>query len=226
MALEAVLRDLRSSAPDLILHGGDLADNGSSPAETIDRVRDLGWQGVGGNTDEMLANPASLEEFAAGKPHLTSLFTALGRMADWTRAALGEERLAWLQALPKKQIHDPVALVHATAESRWRAPADSAGDEELRATFAPLGQPITVYGHIHLPYIRRLGGPTITNAGSVGLPYDGDSRASYLLINDGEPQVRRVAYELDRELQRVRSCGLPHAEWVARTLVSARPELP
>lgn len=57
-ALEAVLADLRQTSPDLILHGGDLADSGSSPVEIVDRVRDLGWQGVIGNTDEMLFAPS------------------------------------------------------------------------------------------------------------------------------------------------------------------------
>ena len=41
-ALDAVLADLRETSPDLILHGGDLADNGSSPAGIVDRVRDFG----------------------------------------------------------------------------------------------------------------------------------------------------------------------------------------
>jgi 3',5'-cyclic AMP phosphodiesterase CpdA len=63
-AFEAVLADLQQTSPDLILHGGDLADAGASPAEIVDRIRDLGWQGVG-NTDEMLFRPESLEEFAS-----------------------------------------------------------------------------------------------------------------------------------------------------------------
>lgn len=64
-ALEAVLADLRQTAPDLIFHGGDLADGGASPVEVLDQIRDLGWQGVVGNTDEMLFQPESLEEFAS-----------------------------------------------------------------------------------------------------------------------------------------------------------------
>ena len=47
-AFEAVLADVRETSPDLILHGGDLADSGSSPAEIVDQIRDLGWQGVAG----------------------------------------------------------------------------------------------------------------------------------------------------------------------------------
>jgi predicted phosphodiesterase len=41
-AFDAVLSDLRETSPDLILHGGDLADAGSSPVEIIDHIRDLG----------------------------------------------------------------------------------------------------------------------------------------------------------------------------------------
>ena len=52
-AFEAVLADMRQAAPDLILHGGDLAAGGAQPAEIIDQVRSLGWPGVRGNTDEM-----------------------------------------------------------------------------------------------------------------------------------------------------------------------------
>jgi predicted phosphodiesterase len=48
-ALEAILDDLARQQPDLVLHGGDLAANGSRPAEVIDRVRELGWPGVAGN---------------------------------------------------------------------------------------------------------------------------------------------------------------------------------
>jgi len=57
-AFEAVLADLRQTSPDLILHGGDLADNGSSPVEILDCIRDLGWQGVVGNTDEICSIPS------------------------------------------------------------------------------------------------------------------------------------------------------------------------
>ena len=40
-AFEAVLADLRQTSPDLILHGGDLADGGASPAEIVDQIREL-----------------------------------------------------------------------------------------------------------------------------------------------------------------------------------------
>jgi diadenosine tetraphosphatase ApaH/serine/threonine PP2A family protein phosphatase len=40
---------------------------------------------------------------------------------------------------------------------------------------------------------------TVANCGSVGMPWDGDPRASYLLIDDGTPQLVRVAYDVEHE---------------------------
>jgi len=99
-AFEAVLSDLEQTSPDLVLHGGDLADSGSSPVEIVDRIRDLGWSGVVGNTDEMLFRPESLKEFAQQTPVLAPLFAVIEEMAAATREALGDNRMAWLRELP------------------------------------------------------------------------------------------------------------------------------
>jgi predicted phosphodiesterase len=225
-AFEAVLADLRHTSPDLILHGGDLADSGANPTEVVDRVRDLGWQGVVGNTDEMLVMPEALKEFAKSSPQLEPLFTAIEEMATATRETLGEGRLVWLRGLPRVQIHGPLALLHASLESRWRAPMPTASDAELESVYAPLGQPIVVYAHIHRSYIRSVSGMIVANTGSVSLSYDGDPRAAYLLLDDSEPAIRRVEYDVDRELEALSSCGLPHADWVGKMLVSGCFQMP
>jgi predicted phosphodiesterase len=225
-AFEAVLADLRQTAPDVIFHGGDLAQGGASPAEIVDRVRDLGWQGVLGNVDEMLFSPGSLTEFAGRSPHLKSLFAVIEEMATATCEALGEARLAWLSGLPRIQKHGPMALVHASPESTWVSPQDTAGDDELEAVYGPLGLPIAVYAHIHVPFIRRLPGMIVANTGSVSLSYDGDRRASYLLLDESGPEIRRVEYDVDKELKALSVCGLPHAEWIAQILNSASPHKP
>jgi putative phosphoesterase len=226
-ALEAVLADLRQTAPDLVLHGGDLAGPGASPVEVVDQICDLGWSGVAGNTDELLFRPESLVEFAAqSSPTLVSLFAAIEEMAAATRALLDEKRLAWLRNLARVQWHDSMALVHARPGDLWRAPAAEASNGDLESTYGPLNRQITIYGHIHVPYIRSIGERLIANSGSVGLPYDGDPRASYLLLDDGTPSIRRVEYDIEKELQVLGSCGLPYAEWIARSLRSARPEMP
>ena len=223
-AFEAVLADLRQTAPDVVLHGGDLADDGSSPAEIVDQIQDLGWQGVMGNTDEMLFRPESLQEVAARLPQLGAMFAAIGEMAEATREMLGAKRIAWLRDLPRMQVHGEVVLVHATRESLWRAPVAEEEDSELEAAYGALGGRVAVYGHIHRGYVRRIAGMTVANTGSVSLSYDGDPRASYLLVEDGRAEIRRVAYDVEREVRALAQCGIPHADWVARTLRSACPQ--
>lgn len=232
-AFEAVLADLRETAPDLILHGGDLADGGAGPAEIVDRIRALGWPGVVGNTDELLFRPASLTEFASQSAQtLQPIFAAVEEMAASTREALGEERLAWLQRLSRQLIHGPVALVHASPENLWRAPSPEATDAELDQVYRPLGQPIAVYAHIHRSYLRRVAavrgveGITVANTGSVSLSYDGDRRSAYLLLDGLEPTIRRVEYDVGKELKALSESSLPHADWIARTIEAARPQMP
>ncbi len=202
-----MLADLRQTAPDLILHGGDLADGGSSPVEIVDRIRDLGWPGVVGNTDEMLFRPESFTKFPV-----------VQEQAAWTREALGGERLSWLSMLPLVQQRGEMALVHASPTTLWSAPMPDASDADLEGVYGPLGRPVAVYGHIHRPYVRKLRDRTVANTGSVSLSHDGDPRAAYLLIEGNEPQIRRVDYDLQREIKLLIHCGIPHAEWIAKML--------
>jgi predicted phosphodiesterase len=231
-ALEAVVADLREAAPDLVLHGGDLADSGSSPVEVVDWIRELGWPGVMGNTDEMLVHPEVLDDFAAQSSAAPALWTAVREIASVTQAALGDERLAWLRTLPmtiaKPEVGPGFALVHASPTNCWRAPAADASDADFEAAYGLLGAPIVAYGHTHVPAIRNLSGAlrVVINAGSVGLPYDGDPRASYLLLDGETPTIRRVEYDVEKELALLHGCGLPGASWTAKMLLSSGPALP
>jgi diadenosine tetraphosphatase ApaH/serine/threonine PP2A family protein phosphatase len=49
----------------------------------------------------------------------------------------------------------------------------------------------------------------MVNPGSVGLPRDGDPRACYAVLEDGEPVLRRVAYDVDRTVAELLAWGLP-----------------
>lgn len=145
-------------------------------------------------------------------------------MTAFTREALGEERVAWLGALPRLVIHPPVTLVHASPASAWNSPPAGATNAELESTYSQLGQAIAIYGHIHQPFVRDVAGFTVINTGSVSQSFDGDPRASYLLIDNGTPKIRRVEYDIEREINAITACGLPHADWMARTLRAARPQ--
>ena len=221
-ALEAVLADLKFASPDQILHGGDLAHGGSHCAEVVDRIRDLGWPGVCGNTDQMLWAPEELHKFATTAPKLQLLFAIIDELIPATCAQLGQDRIEWLKTLPLLERRGPVALVHASPGDLWRAPLPDASDQELSAVFRPLDASVAVYGHVHRPFVRELRAITVANTGSVGLSYDGDVRASYLILDDTKISIRRVEYDIEREARAMMGSGLPHADWICQTLRAGR----
>ena len=222
-ALEAVIADLHARSPDLVVQGGDLAYGGARSAEVVDRIRDLHWPGVVGNTDEMLWRPELLATLVAGAPKLKALFEMLfNEMAPFCAAALGAQRIAWLRQLPDRWAGHGTTVVHAAPGDVWKGAMPTATDEELLRIYGPLGTPIVCYGHIHVPFVRRLASLTIANSGSVSMSYDGDTRASYLLIDGGVVSVRRVEYDVEEEIAELSARKYPHAAWQAAILRAGR----
>ena len=211
-ALEAVIADIDRRAPDAVVHGGDLALMGAHPAEVVDRVRELGWPGVVGNTDELLWRPEERKVQERRAPKLSALLGLLfEEYAPATRELLGDERLAWLRGLPAEERVDDLVVLHAAPGDLWRAPMPDATDAELADVYGRSEAGGVAYGHIHRPYVRALGSMTVANCGSVGMSWDGDPRASYLLVEDGEPSVLRVEYDVERAARALERAGYPDA---------------
>jgi putative phosphoesterase len=216
-ALEAVVADLSRRGIDRVVHGGDLALVGCQPAEVIDRVRELGWAGIVGNTDELLWRPEQHETQLRNAPKLHALLRLLfDEYAPATREMLGEERLAWLRQLPAEHREHDLLLVHASPGDLWRAPPPDADEPTLATTYGSCNVSTVVYGHIHRPYIRHIDQLTVANSGSVGSPFDGDPRASYLLLEQGDAQIVRVEYDIQREIDLLHRSNHPDRARIAQ----------
>jgi len=221
-ALEAVLADLRQVGADLVVQGGDLVGSGSRPAEVIDRIRDLRWPGVFGNSDEMLWKPDRIAD-VLGAPQFDRLRDMLlTEIIPSTHETIGPNRLAWLRALPIRFSAGAVTVVHAGPDDAWRSPAPNALDEELERAYAALASRFVVYGHVHVSFVRRLPSFTVANSGSVSLSYDGDPRAAYAVIDNDEVAIRRVEYDVEEEISRLKAARYPEAAWIAEILRKAR----
>ncbi len=147
-------------------------------------------------------------------------------MATAASEELGDERVAWLARLPVIWRIQEIALLHASPDSVWHAPGPETVEETLHAVYRPINAKVVVYGHIHHPFQRKVRDMTFINSGSVGLPYDGDPRASYVLIDGQEAQIRRVEYDQNREITALRKKGGPGHEWIVKMLTSARAQMP
>jgi diadenosine tetraphosphatase ApaH/serine/threonine PP2A family protein phosphatase len=67
-------------------------------------------------------------------------------------------------------------------------------------------------------------GTEIVNPGSVGLPFDGDPRAAYALVDaDGAVELRRVAYDVGATRVALQAIGEPWTALIDGWLEHARP---
>jgi len=227
VAVEAIGLCLEHLRPVLYVNGGDLAAFGPRAAEVLDFIREAGWAGVMGNTDEMLFDTSRRAEQEARAPRLRAWLKILfDNLAPWAFERLSLDHISWLSALPTHWRSDGITLVHAAPDDLWRAPMPDAPDGELRQVYGSLGGDLAVYGHIHRPYVRHLDEFIVANSGSGGLPYDGDPRASYLLIDGLTAEVRRVEYDLEKAASESVSAGFPFADWISEVQHQARFRTP
>jgi putative phosphoesterase len=185
-ALEAVLAEVEREGVDTVLFGGDLTW-GPSPVETLALVRSLpGAHFVRGNCDR---DPD-----------------------EWERSQLSEENLAFLQALPETLELDGVLYCHATPHSDMEIVTPATSEEELAEILEGVGQPVVVAGHTHMQQDRRIGAIRFVNAGSVGLPYEGELAAFWALLDGGEPELRKTPLEVEAVAEAFRRSAWPRAE--------------
>ena len=185
-ALEAVLAEVEREGVDTIVFGGDLTW-GPEPVEALALVRSMpDAHFVRGNCDR---DPD-----------------------EWERSQLSEEDLAFLQALPETLELDGVLYCHATPRSDLEIVTPATTDEELAGILEGVGQRVVVAGHTHMQQDRQIGTIRFVNAGSVGLPYEGELAAFWALLNEGEPELRKTPLELEEVAEVFRRSAWPRAE--------------
>ncbi len=160
-------------------------------------------------------------DLAAGGAYPADIIDQV-RSLGWSGVRGNTDEMLWSPERLAEYAATQPKLAQILAVVQWRAPSPTASDAELHSTYASLRAQIVVYGHIHCPYIRRLQGMTVANTGSVSQSYDGDRRASYLVIDGESIAIRRVEYDVESEAKELLSSGLPHADWLSRMLLAGK----
>lgn len=184
-ALEAVLAD--AGDVDAYLLGGDYATAGAWPRETVELLRELHdatW--IRGNADRWL-----VDRHDAPAP--------IAAIAERTAELLGEELVGELYGLPAWATVDGMLYCHASPKSDMQSflPEPAEGEEEL---LEGVDARRVVFGHTHIQFERGL----LANPGSVGMPWDGDHRAAYALLDGDRLELRRVEYDWRASVAAVR----------------------
>lgn len=201
-ALEAVLEDLRIQAPDAVYLAGDQVNRCPWPNEVMERLAETGWPATYGNHDLVVGR------IACGDPpapfHERTRFACLW----WTAEALAPAHLETIRRLPAELRLDlpggpPLRLLHGVPGNPFQGVYPEMSEVTLRERFEGVEEAVIVTAHTHRPLARTVGHRLFLNPGSVGLPYNEDPRAQYMLLDAAwahgeriwQPTFRRIAYD-------------------------------
>ncbi|UOQ85020.1 metallophosphoesterase family protein [Gracilibacillus salinarum] len=223
-ALKAVLDDMEAKQVDRIAVLGDIAYRGPQPAESIELIRSLNTDVIKGNADEWVVRGIREGEVPS-KARETMI-----QEQQWTYEQLSEEQIDYLSNLPTELVIEEEGIrlhaFHATPDSLFNVVTPHASDQDLLEKLTEREDAdIYLYGHIHTPYQRNAQGKTIINIGSVGLPFDQITKASYVIIDIVNGQVQtsnvRVPYDIDRVCQQYQETDYPNSEFMQNIIRSA-----
>lgn len=216
VALQAVLNDINRLGVDVKVCHGDAAFRGPEPQRSLSLLLEAGCDGlVVGNTDQWL-----FQGFPAGLNPPPERARMLELYREWALARLDEAALASLRSFAFSHTlslgKEAVTVVHSSPKSTEDMYAASSSDDELMPILEGAKGDVLVCGHIHTPYARRLAGRWVINTGSVGHPFDGDPRASYVVLEAGDGglhvQIRRVAYDVEETVKAAQKGDFPYLE--------------
>jgi predicted phosphodiesterase len=205
-ALQAVLSDDRVLEAHAIVVGGD-AVPGAFASECLSLLRtpEIPVHWLRGNGEREVADAGA----RAVDPASTDPAAVAELTAAMTARTLDAETTAWLGALPTTIELDGVLYCHATPrrddEILTRISPAAAYEEAL----IDIAHDLVVGGHTHQQADRLVGGVRFVNAGSVGLPYEGDPSARWAWISGGTPQLRSTAYDGAAAGRRMLAAGWP-----------------
>jgi predicted phosphodiesterase len=210
-ALEAVLSDVASLEPDVVVVGGDVV-TGPMPVQTMERLRELPWpvRWVRGNADR-----EAVEAFDTGAPS-TAFSDVAERSAAWTAEQLDASLRDFIAAFEETVDLDvdglgEVIFCHGTPRSDTEIITSATTDERLEEILAEVPQPTVIGGHTHRQFDRIGGRHRVVNAGSVGMPYEG-AAAGFWLVVGPDVEMRRTNYDIEGAAEAMRATGFPDVE--------------
>ena len=189
-ALEAVLAEVEA---DLIVVGGDVGP-GPLVSECLALLAPLEARYVMGNGDRELIEP----DPGGNAP---------GAFLEWCRerlTATDRERLAGFEPVVRA---DGVLFCHGSPRSDTEIITAVTPEERLAPMFEGVDEAVIVCGHTHHQFDRDVLGKRLLNSGSVGMPYEDEAAAYWLLLEDGEPELRRTDYDIAAATERLRGAG-------------------
>jgi len=232
-ALEAVLEDIREIDVGTVVCLGDIVGYGPDFTECIDVVAERCTLCLRGNHDEaVIEGPADFNPIARDVINYTREMLKPGLLAPSRKRS----RWNFLKNLAETFVSPPLSFFHGSPRDPVREyimKTDVVFAQEKLIEAFSLIEGACFIGHTHQPGVivedlvfldpGRIGnvfrideGKAIVNVGSVGQPRDGDSRASYVIVKEGEAHFRRVAYDYRKTMAKIEANPRIHNNCASR----------
>jgi len=200
-ALETVMDDIERWKPDAVFVAGDIVNRGPRSSCCLQQIEEKrhnsGWQVIRGNHEEYVIERDQPNDPKSGP------FYEMIRPIHFAYNQLHGD-ISVLKALPQQISLDygsagEVRMLHASALGNRDGIYPETNDCQLEKKIAP-PPAVFITGHTHRPLVRSLNGTLIVNVGSVGLPFDGNTRAGYAKIvwqnRTWQAEIIRLEYDL------------------------------
>jgi diadenosine tetraphosphatase ApaH/serine/threonine PP2A family protein phosphatase len=224
-ALEAVLWDVEQFDVEAIYCLGDIIGDGPDAITCLRHA--MTWPVVLlGNFDEAALGTDDLPGWITAVHARQTILRFRSELAQHADCATMS---AFLSALPSHVLSPDALFVHGSPRSHvteYLYPEDIYNERKMTAIASHFDS-LCFCGHTHIPGVFRSAAPVwdyispeecnyeypvakdklICNVGSVGQPRDGDPRACYVLFAPDRIVFRRVDYDVDRTIQKMRDNG-------------------
>jgi putative phosphoesterase len=200
-ALKDVLRHAKRHGAESVWDLGDMLGFGAFPDEVVNMLRKKKVLGVAGNFDERIMKfPKKAAQWRHEKDPDKFL------MLKYSYESLSPANRKYLKNLPLRRKITvegrKILLVHASPESDREHLGPETPVERLNEISLKTGFDIIICGHSHRPFVRKAGKAVFINPGTVGMPDDGDTRASFAILEiNSKKDVRVHHYRVDYDVQ-------------------------
>lgn len=221
-ALEAVLADLESMTVDRVVCLGDMVGYGPDPEAVVARIMELDVVALLGNHEAALISKRDRNwlNFQAKDNNIA------------TEALLSEASLTYCNSLPRAAVIEGALFVHGYPPDSVLKYLFMQSEDEIFRMLAQQPETRIFVGHTHDLKLITVCGDEIAwkslpigclqlqaerryliNAGSVGQPRDGTSKAKYVIWDSTKDflEVRAIAYPASLTAEKIIARGFPQA---------------
>jgi len=211
LALENVLKDIKSKKVDLTVCLGDLVGYCTFPNEVINLIRERNIVTIMGNYDEAVGNEMLVCgcDYPDPKDAESSCLSL-----NWTIDNITEENKKFLRELPSSLNlnfkEKSITFIHGSPRRINEYLKENS--EEAKEVMESLREDVLVCAHTHEAYYKRYGNKLLINSGSVGKPKTGNPKSNYVIMevrDEVKVEIIEVDYDFEKIARAIEESGLP-----------------